>query len=161
MSSWRKITVRLDYSVEMVFSIRDVILSINILYPPRWRCPRPRNSQRTQWWTAASFSFVDTNALILSPFIVVTDSHCLPLLPQSLPLFGYFFYHRLLKKDMSQVCPHCDCDPCLWEEFGEGIIGEGKMFAAINQSRPRNEIHKQAYRVVCIWSYDMWNKEDN
>ena len=53
---------------------------------------------------------------------------------------------------MSQVCLHFDCDPCLWEEFGEGIIGEGEMFAAIDQSRLSNEIRKQAYcAFVLTW----------
>jgi hypothetical protein len=53
---------------------------------------------------------------------------------------------------MSQVCPHCDCDPCLWEEFGEGIIGEGEIFTVMDQSAPSNEIRKQAYRAfVLAW----------
>jgi hypothetical protein len=55
---------------------------------------------------------------------------------------------------MSQVCPHCDSDPCLWEEFKVDIIGEeqGEMFAVIDQSLPQNEIRKQAYRAfVLAW----------
>jgi hypothetical protein len=48
---------------------------------------------------------------------------------------------------MSQACPHCDCDPCLWEEFREEIKGNAEVLAAIDQSQPRNEIRKQAYRA--------------
>jgi hypothetical protein len=57
-------------------------------------------------------------------------------------------------QNMSQVCPHCDCEPCLWEEFREDIIGEqGEMFATIDQeSLSPNQIRKQAYRAfVLLW----------
>jgi hypothetical protein len=57
-------------------------------------------------------------------------------------------------QNMSQVCTHCDCDPCLWEEFKVDIIGEeqGKTFMMIDQSLPPNEICKQAYRAfVHTW----------
>jgi hypothetical protein len=49
-------------------------------------------------------------------------------------------------QNMSQVCPHCDCEPCLWKEFREDIIGEqGEMFATIDQeSLSPNQIRKQA-----------------
>jgi hypothetical protein len=50
---------------------------------------------------------------------------------------------------MSQACPHCDCDPCLWEEFREEINGD-EVLAAIDQSQPRNEIRKQAYRAFVL-----------